>query len=105
MLAVLAAPNPKPKIEPVQDILLLDESVSDSVADESSEPEPFVEPEEVRRTPRPAPIVAPSPPREKTPPEPVPAPEPVIEPVPAPVEPEIDPNQSPSPRSKKMAKI
>lgn len=104
MLAVIAAPNPKPKIEPVQDILLLDESVSDIVADESSEPESFVEPEEVRRTPRP--IVAPSPPREKTPPEPVPAPEPVIEPVPAPVEsPEIDPNQSPSPRSKKMAKI
>ena len=47
MFAVLAAPNPKPKIGPVQDLLLLSESESDPVAEESSEPESFAEPEEI----------------------------------------------------------
>ena len=103
MLAVLAAPIPKPKVWE-DDLPLLNDDPSESDDPPSSEPESIEPPKELTPRPPSPPIVeleSPSP-KEKTP-EPPEEPETALPDDESPVI-EIA-NQSPSPRSKTMAKI
>ena len=105
MLAVLAAPNPKPKVRE-DDLLLLNDDFSESDDPPSSEPESIESSKEPtpRRTPSPPIVELESPsPKEKTP-EPPSEPDTAVPELPESPVIEIT-YQSPSPRSKTMAKI